>query len=166
MNRDKMRKARRLAYEAETHRLKKVAPTREVHVRAARIGDYGMAVTTRTGLYSGQQGPTISVSDLELAEALDDPRAFGLVAAKVGLLVMSALMRTNAHAPDVLHTTAEAAAKWIGINIEELRAQLAEEKATQEQMAANAESKVPVTFHVPTDEHPAETPLAADQETP
>jgi hypothetical protein len=133
-----MRKAKQLAAADIARRTGKDPTTREAHLKAI-VGPSGIAFQARTGYFAPRSGPVYTMSDLDVAEALDQPGHMVQVCAKLGFTMLSQLLRypNPAAGTQALTDLAERAAKLMKLDVEALRAELAAERA--EEAKAEAE---------------------------
>lgn len=151
-----MRKARRLAAADIARRVGKDPTTREAVLKLI-VGKDALLFQPRTGYFSPRTGPTYSMSDLDVAEALDNPGHMVQVCAKLGFSMLSQVLRYTKPAPgqQALKDLAEAAAKLMKLDVEALRAELEAERAQAaiDEMAkaeaARAVETAPIAGHPP-----------------
>lgn len=154
-----MRKARQLAAADIARKAGKDPVSREVHVKAIR-GKDAIMFQARRGYFSPRTGPVYSLSDLDIAEALDNPGHLVSACAKLGFVMLAQVLRiaNPAQGSQALVDMADAAAKWLGIDVEALKAELAAERAEQ---AADEAAKVAAAEPTAADLVPTETEVVA-----
>jgi hypothetical protein len=144
MKRDQKRKARRLAA-AEAQKRVATTAIRECHVQATRQGDM-IYFQTRTGYFSPRVGPVFSLHELEIADALDNPNALVECCMKAGIAVLAGCLRTpvmGKPGKEALTALADAAAKWLKIDVEALKKEIAEERNAQAKHDAAGDAPEP-----------------------
>ena len=136
-----IRKARALASADISRRVGKDPTSREVILKVIK-GKGEMAIQARTGYLSPRNGPLYSISDLDVAESLDNPSHVVQIAAKIGFIALTQSMRLKnlPQGAAALTAWAEAAAKWLDLDVDALKAELADERA---QAAADASPPPP-----------------------
>lgn len=127
-----MRKAKQLAAADLSRRVGKDPATREVHIKAT-AGKDAIFFATRTGYFSPRSGPVYTLADLDIADCLDTPGKMVEVCAKLGFTVLAQILRYRNPAPGqaALTEIAEAAAKFMKMDVEAVKAELAAEKAEE-----------------------------------
>lgn len=140
-----MRKAKALMAAEMTRKVGKDPKTREVHVKAL-VGPDAILFQARTGYFSPRTGPTYSLSDLDIAEALDHPSHMVEVCAKLGFTMLSQILRYKTPAPgqQALKDLAQAAADLMKLDVEALRRELEAERADAAVAQTAEEAQVPV----------------------
>lgn len=136
------RKARRLAAAEAQRKLAREPAQRECHVTATRQGDM-ILFQTRTGYFSPRTGPVFAIYDIEIADACDNPNALVELCMKAGLSTLSALLRTpvlGVPGQEALKRLAEAAAKWMKLDLDELRKVLEAERAAEARVDTEAQA--------------------------
>lgn len=148
-----MRKAKQLAAADIARRAGKDPASREVHIKAIR-GKDAILFQARTGYFSPRTGPVYTMSDLDIAEALDRPSHMVQACAKLGFVMLSQVLRYKqpAAGTQALTDLAEAAAKWLALDVEALRAELAAERAADAaEPGPSTEPPPPVEVAQPTE---------------
>lgn len=132
-----MRKAKQLAAADIARRTGADPKTREAHLKVL-VGPSALLFQARTGYFSPRTGPTYSMSDLDVAEALDNPGHMVEVCAKLGFTMLSQVLRYTKPAPGqvALKELAERAAAVMGLDAEALRKELEAERAERADDAA------------------------------
>lgn len=165
-----LRKARRLAAADFARKTGKDPKTREVHIKAI-AGKDAVFFQTRTGLFSPRSGPVYTLTDLDVADCLDNPAKMVEVGAKLGFIVLAQVMRYRqpAAGQKALTELADITARWMGMDVEALRKELAAERADEGPTAtatdavtptSSGESEpetAPIAGHPPVDLHPGTT---------
>lgn len=133
MKRTQRAKARRLAAEEARAKVAKIPSSREVVVKAQNLGDT-LLCTVRAGYFSPVLMSSWSIDELAVADAHDNPTALVETIMKAGLAVMGGLFRTKVlglTGEQALKALAENAGKWMKLDIEALRKEIAEERAAE-----------------------------------
>jgi hypothetical protein len=140
-----MRKARQLAAADISRRAGEDPTTREAVLKMV-VGKDSLMFQPRTGYFAPRTGPMYSMSDLDVAEALDNPGHMVQVCAKLGFSMLAQVLRYTKPAPgqQALKDLAEVAAKMMKLDVEALRAELAAERAEAADEAAKAVEATPV----------------------
>ena len=167
-----MRKAKQLAAADLARRVGRDPTIREAHLKVL-VGPTQLLFQARTGCFSPRTGPTYSMSDLDVAEALDNPGHMVEVCAKLGFTMLSQVLRYTKPAPGqvALKELAERAAALMKLDVEALRKELEAERADEAvgptstgtaegSQTSSDESKsetAPIAGHPPVDLHPGIT---------
>lgn len=154
-----MRKARQLAAADIARRAGKDPATREAILKMT-VGKQALLFQPRVGYFSPRTGPMYTMSDLDVAEALDNPNHMVTVCAKLGFSMLSQVLRYKTPAPgqQALKDLAELAAKLMKLDVEALRKELEAERAEQafeeakQSAEDNAAAEAPPAFVGTVDE--------------
>lgn len=151
-----IRKAKRLAAADLSRRTGKNPDTREVIVKLIR-GKDEMAFQTRTGYLSPRTGPVYTVSDLDIAEAIDNPGHLVQVCAKLGFVVLAHALRYRSPKPGVeaLTDMATKAAEFMKLDLDALRKAIELDRQEQEEAQAKAQAAEAAADNAAADQPPA-----------
>jgi hypothetical protein len=150
-------KARRLAAEEARKTAARAPASREIVVKAERLGDM-MHFTVRQGYFSPRMAGNWALYDLEIADAHDNPTALVECCMKAGIAVLSGILRTpilGVPGQEALKRLAQSAAQWMKLDVDELR------KALEEERVQAADQTPPAADNVVTEPATAEpAPIA------
>lgn len=137
-----MRKAKQLAAAEVSRKAGKNPDTREVIIKAI-AGRDAILFQARSGYFSPRTGPTYTLSDLDIVSAMEQPAHLVEVCAKLGFVVLAQAMRYKkpAAGTQALTELADIAAKWLKVDVEALKAELAKEREDEERAVAEAAAK-------------------------
>lgn len=159
--RTQARKARQLAAGEANRKVLREPTQRECHITATRYTDH-ILFQSRVGYFAPRTGAVFALYDLEIVDALENPGALIEAIMKAGLAALSSLLRVPAiglPGKEVMTKLAQAAADWLKLDVEVLKAAIeAERKGDKEEdkIAEAIQNDGPVAEKLMADELAAE----------